>query len=194
MASGALPPWFPGVYLKDPSDGVIDKQLYWDGGITSNSSFKHIIEHLAADSDYIIGDKHVVVFVIDLWGAYDREPKTFDEVCWRIKQTQFSSRIEQDIKYARELISSVRRKETADKVAKAAADAAAAGRDQYKEQKPPPRIDIIRVSYRSHPNEIPCGDALFSRTEIERRFNDGYAAMRYRLEMDPPLWKIMQWS
>jgi hypothetical protein len=52
-----------------------------------------------------------------------------------------------------------------------------------------PRIDIIRVSYRSHPNEIPFGDALFSRTEIDRRFRDGYAAMRYRLEMDPPLWE-----
>jgi hypothetical protein len=37
-------------------------------------------------------------------------------------------------------------------------------------------------------------DALFSRTEIDRRFRDGYAAMRYRLEMDPPLWKLEELS
>jgi predicted acylesterase/phospholipase RssA len=175
MASGALAPWFPGVYIKDQSDQVIDKQLYWDGGITSNSSFKHIIEDLPV-LHRAIGDKQVVIFVIDLWGSFDREPKTFDEVCWRIKQTQYSSRIEQDIKFAREFISNERRTERTN--------------GQYQ----PPRIDIVRVSYRSHPNEIPCGDALFSRTEIDRRFRDGYAAMRYRLEMDPPLWKLEQLS
>jgi NTE family protein len=169
MASGALPPGFPGVFLEqdDPSR---QRQLYWDGGITSNSSFKHIIEHLPVPDPAIAG-KNVAIFVIDLWGAFDREPKTFDEVCWRIKQVQYSSRIEQDIKYAREFISARR---------KAAA--------KPKPGKRFPSIDIIRVSYRSHPNEIPFGDALFSRTEIERRMNDGYAAMLYRLEMDPPLW------
>jgi NTE family protein len=175
MASTALAPWFPGVYLKDQSGVVIDDQLYWDGGITTNSSFKHIIEDLPALYQ-VIGDKQVLIFVIDLWGAFDREPKTFDEVCWRIKQTHYSSRIEQDIKFAREYISNERRR----------------GRTDL--EFPPPRIDIIRVSYRSHPNEIPCGDALFSRTEIDRRFRDGYAAMRYRLEMDPPLWKLEQLS
>jgi NTE family protein len=167
MASGALAPWFPGVVIKD--------RLYWDGGITSNSSFKLIIDHLPV-SDEKIGNKHVVIFVIDLWGAFDREPKTFDEVCWRIKQTQYSSRIEQDIEYAREFISSVRLKAQVQS-GKTATEWASR------------RIDIIRISYRSHPNEIPCGDALFSRTEIERRTKDGYAAMLYRLEMDPPLWE-----
>jgi predicted acylesterase/phospholipase RssA len=175
MASGALAPWFPGVYIKDQSGVVIDDQLYWDGAITSNSSFKHIIEDLPVLSQEI-GDKQVVIFVIDLWGAFDREPKTFDEVCWRIKQTHYSSRIEQDIKFAREYLSNERRRERADRELLL------------------PRIDIIRVSYHSHPNEIPCGDALFSRTEIDRRFRDGYAAMRYRLEMDPPLWKVQELS
>jgi NTE family protein len=171
MASGALPPWFPGVSLEQENP-LRQKQLYWDGGITSNSSFKHIIRHLPLP-DPLIGGKNVLVFVIDLWGSYDREPKTFDEVCWRIKQTQYSSRIEQDIKYAREFISNRRRKEAT------------------QGQSPPspfPRVDIVRVVYQSHPNEIPCGDALFSRTEIDRRIRDGYAAMLYRLSMDPPLW------
>jgi NTE family protein len=170
MASGALAPSFPGVRIKDQSGDVVEEQLYWDGGITSNSSFKHIIEDLPALYE-VIDRRDVLIFVIDLWGAFDREPKTFDEVCWRIKQIQYSSRIEQDIRFAREFISNERRVQRP------------APNFEY------PRIDIIRVSYRSHPNEIPFGDALFSRTEIDRRFRDGYAAMRYRLEMDPPLWE-----
>jgi NTE family protein len=172
LASGAFAPWFPGVRIKDQSGTVIEEQLYWDGGITSNSSFKHIIEDLPTLYKKIDG-RQVVIFVIDLWGAFDREPKTFDEVCWRIKQIQYSSRIEQDIKFAREFIANERRIQETNR------------RFKF------PRIDIIRVSYRSHPNEIPCGDALFSQTEIDRRFRDGYAAMRYRLEMDPPLWKLL---
>jgi NTE family protein len=157
MASGAMAPWFPGV--------VIDHQLYWDGGISSNSSFRHVIKHLPGIGK-VFGTKPVVIFLIDLWGAFDREPKTFDEVCWRIKQIQYSSRIEQDIHYAKHFIY------------------------RHRGARDTSRIDIIRVSYRNHPNEIPCGDALFSRTEIERRIQDGYGAMSYRLESDPPLWEL----
>jgi NTE family protein len=170
MASGALAPYFPGVLIEQ-ADPSCQKQLYWDGGITSNSSLKLIIERLTAKDGEIGEDRDVVIFVIDLWGAFDREPKTFDEVCWRIKQTQYSSRIDQDIKYAKEFISRARLSPGAGKFA-------AKSR----------RIHIIRVSYVSHPNEIPCGDALFSRTEIERRMKDGYAAMLHRLEMKPLLW------
>jgi NTE family protein len=168
MASGALAPSFPGVRIKDQSGGVIEDQLYWDGGITSNSSFKHIIQHLPMLYRGI-DHRKVLIFVIDLWGAFEREPRTFDEVCWTIKQIQYSSRIEQDIQFATEFIENERRRQ------------------------PPgsnfPRVDIIRVSYRSQPNEIPFGDALFSKTEIDRRWRDGYAAMRTRLEMVPPLWE-----
>jgi NTE family protein len=178
MASGALAPWFPGVMIEESIgvDGEPVKGLYWDGGITSNSSFKHIIADLPRLHEKT-ENKQVVIFVIDLWGAFDREPKTLDEVCWRIKQTQYSSRIEQDIAYAREFISSGRLR---------------TGDPGWTL----PRIDIIRVSYRSHPNEIPCGDGLFSRTEIDRRFRDGYAAMRYRLEITPHPWELdpNQWS
>jgi predicted acylesterase/phospholipase RssA len=204
LASGALAPWFPGVKIPEPEPPHAQR-LYWDGGITSNSSFRHIIEHLPAP-DERIGDKHVLIFVIDLWDAFDREPKTFDEVCWRIKQTQYSSRIEQDIEYAREFISSTRRRtkepsheriqlrayyigERRKKLGIRGDEASdwAQAKRELKEWKSR-RIDIVRISYVSHPNEIPYGDALFSRTEIERRINDGYAAMSHRLEMDPPPW------
>jgi hypothetical protein len=190
MASGALAPWLPGVLIEEltGTSGRPVERLYWDGGITSNSSFKHIMQHLPV-SDSEFKGKQVLIFVIDLWGAFDREPKTFDEVCWRIKQTQFSSRIEQDIKYAREFISNERLKRLKDSSERLKEKRQQVPSKGAPAEWPLSRIDIIRVSYLAHPNEIPSGDALFSRTEIERRISDGYAAMSHRLEMDPPLWK-----
>jgi NTE family protein len=171
MASGANAPWFPGVVIKN--------RLYWDGGITSNSSFKHIIHHLNHLHNIPeIGRKPILIFVIDLWGAYDREPKTFDEVCWRIKQIQYSSRIEHDIRHGESFLHG-ERLELKEK----------AKGDQYAAEWRP-HIDIVRVSYRSDPNEIPCGDALFSRTEIDRRIADGHAAMLSVLMKDPRPWSL----
>jgi NTE family protein len=174
MASGALAPWFPGIWIP-PDKNSPERQLYWDGGITSNSSFNLIIEPLVVDQT--IEAEKVVIFVIDLWGTYEREPTTFDEVCWRIKQTQYSSRIEQDIRYGRQFISNARM-----------LDQDSARSLQRNPTLRTRRIDTVRVSYSSQPNEIPCGDALFSRTEIDRRIRDGYAAMRQMLEAKP--WEI----
>jgi NTE family protein len=168
MASGANAPWFPGVY--------INQRLYWDGGITSNSSLKHIVRHLNHLQE--IGNKPIVIFLINLWGAYDREPKTFDEVVWRIKQIQYSSRIEHDITHVENFLHRERAK--LEKQAKPDQDAA-----KWK-----PKIHIVRVSYRCDPNEIPYGDALFSRAEIDRRIEDGHAAMLSLFEMDPLPWSL----
>ena len=165
MASGADAPWFPGV--------VINGRLFWDGGITSNSSFKHIVPSLG---DLTTSEnKRVVIFVIDLWGAFNREPKTFDEVCWRIKQIQYSSGIEHDIDHGKHFLDRERLEQTM----------SGEGTEKWKSL-----IDIVRVSYRSDPNEIPLGDALFSRTEIERRIQDGYAATSYLFEQDPYPWLL----
>jgi NTE family protein len=163
MASGADAPCFPGV--------VINGRLYWDGGITSNSSFRHIIPGLG---DLTANEnKPVVVFVIDLWGAFNRDPKTFDEVCWTIKQIQYCSGIEHDIDHGRHFLDKERLDQTGP------------GKRSAKWKS---HIDIVRVSYRCDPNEIPWGDALFSRTDIERRIADGYAATLYLLELDPHPW------
>jgi NTE family protein len=162
LASGANAPWFPGV--------VIDKRLYWDGGITSNSSLRHILHHLNHLPE--IGNKPILIFVIDLWGGEDREPKTFDGVCWRIKQIQYSSRIEHDIKHGENFL---HRERLEKKTAKSKAART-------------PQIDIVRVSYHADPNEIPFGDALFSRTEIDRRIEHGHAAMISLLEKHHSSW------
>jgi NTE family protein len=166
MASGANAPSFPGVF--------INQRLYWDGGITSNSSLRHIVHHLNHLQE--IGNKPIVIFLINLWGAYDREPKTFDEVCWRIKQIKYSTRMEHDITHVENFLHQERLK-----LEKHANPHAAKWR---------PKIHIVSVSYRCDPNEIPCGDALFSRTEIDRRIADGHAAMLSLFEKDPLPWSL----
>jgi NTE family protein len=167
MASGANAPWLPGVR--------INERLYWDGGMTSNSSFKQIIDHLA-DHRTAIGNRHIVVFVINLWGAYDREPQTFDEVCWRTKQIHYTSRIGHDMSYGKLFLD----REWREKQAMSNQDGA----------EWTPQYDLVVVTYKCDSNEIPYGDALFSRTEINRRFEDGYAAMSSLLETQPSPWSL----
>lgn len=153
MASGANVPWFPGV--------VIDGRTYWDGGVSSNSSVRHILHLLNEAAE----NKHVLVVAIDLWSHGNREPKTFDEVYWRIKQIGYSSRLRYEIRQGKASLDSEQQREQATG-----------------------RIAFVRVCYESEASEIPWDDALFSRTAIEDRIRKGYAAMSEHLEKEPQPW------
>jgi NTE family protein len=169
LASGANAPWFPGV--------VINNRLYWDGGMTSNTSVRHITNHLP-EIGAEIGNRPVVIFVINLWGTYDREPKTFDEVCWRVKQIQYSSRVDQDVTNGKDFLERARlEKQTRIPSSRNAAESTSP-------------IDIVTVTYHCDPSDIPYGDGLFSRTEIERRIGDGYAAMLGVFAEEPLPWHL----
>ncbi|WP_241517418.1 patatin-like phospholipase family protein [Herbaspirillum aquaticum] len=76
LASGALPPAFPPVR--------IDGQLYWDGGLYSNTPLETILN----DQPPV----DTLCFMVDLWRAQGPEPSTLDEVYTRQKDIMFSSR------------------------------------------------------------------------------------------------------
>jgi NTE family protein len=76
MASGALPPAFPPVMIKD--------RAYWDGGICSNTP----LEVALADADM----RDMLVFMIDLWDPTETLPTTMSGVLGRQKDIQYSSR------------------------------------------------------------------------------------------------------
>jgi len=82
MASGALPPAFPPI--------EIDGQLYWDGGVSSNTPIEALKHDLAADCDE--DKRDTLVFLIDLWDRKGPIPKSMDDVFWRHKSIQFGSR------------------------------------------------------------------------------------------------------
>jgi NTE family protein len=77
LASGALPPAFPAVR--------IDGELYWDGGIMSNTPTEVIFEDNPRRSS--------LVFAVHVWNPDGPEPSTIGEVLHRQKDIQYSSRI-----------------------------------------------------------------------------------------------------
>lgn len=77
MASGALPPAFPAVR--------IDGELYWDGGILSNTPTEAIFDDNPR--------KNSLVFAVHLWNPVGPEPSTMWEVAHRQKDIQYSSRV-----------------------------------------------------------------------------------------------------
>ena len=86
MASGALPPAFPAVR--------IDGELYWDGGILSNTPTERIFDdHPRRNS---------LIFAVHLWNPTGNEPETIWEILNRTKDIQYSSRIASHIVRQRE--------------------------------------------------------------------------------------------
>jgi NTE family protein len=87
MASGALPPAFPAIR--------IDGDLYWDGGILSNTPVEAVFDdNPRRDS---------IVFTVHLWNPGGREPDTIWQVMNRHKDIQYSSRALSHIKRQRQL-------------------------------------------------------------------------------------------
>jgi NTE family protein len=77
MASGALPPAFPAVR--------IDGELYWDGGVLSNTPTEAVFDdNPRRDS---------LIFSVHLWNPHGAEPTTMADVFNRQKDVQYSSRI-----------------------------------------------------------------------------------------------------
>jgi NTE family protein len=87
MASGALPPAFPAVR--------IDGELYWDGGILSNTPTEVIFD----DNPRI----NSLIFAVHLWNPMGDEPGTIWEVLNRHKDIQYSSRVASHIARQRQM-------------------------------------------------------------------------------------------
>ena len=81
MASGALPPAFPAVR--------IDGELYWDGGILSNTPTEAVFDDSPRQDS--------LIFAVHLWNPVGAEPTTMAEVLNRHKDVQYSSRMANQI-------------------------------------------------------------------------------------------------
>jgi NTE family protein len=87
MASGALPPAFPAIR--------IDGELYWDGGILSNTPVEVVFDDNPRRSS--------LVFAVHIWNPHGPEPRSIWEVMNRQKDLQYSSRSMAQIKRQRQL-------------------------------------------------------------------------------------------
>jgi NTE family protein len=87
MASGALPPAFPAVR--------IDGELYWDGGILSNTPTEAIFDDNPR--------RNSLIFAVHMWNPMGVEPETIWEVLHRQKDIQYSSRVASHVAQQRQV-------------------------------------------------------------------------------------------
>jgi NTE family protein len=175
LASGALPPAFPAVR--------IDGDLYWDGGIMSNTPTEAIFDDYPRRSS--------LIFAVHVWNPDGPEPGTIWEVLHRQKDIQYSSRISGHIarlKQAhtlRHVVTELARL-LPDEVRNSAAAKELASYGCLT------RMHVVRLLAPRFENENHTKDIDFSASGIRRRWDAGYeATMRalddaaWRGEFDP---------
>ncbi len=167
MASGALPPAFPAVR--------IDGELYWDGGILSNTPVEVVFDDNPR--------RNSMVFAVHIWNPHGEEPETIWEVMNRQKDVQYSSRAHAHIKRQRQLhrlrhiVAELSRLVPEAQRSNLVADMAAYGCLT--------RMHVVRLlapalSYEDHAKDID-----FSPDSIRQRWDAGYAHTMATLDKAP---------
>ncbi len=168
MASGALPPAFPPVR--------IDGELYWDGGILSNTPTEAVFDDNPR--------KNSVIFAVHMWNPTGAEPETMADVFNRQKDIQYSSRIathiarQQQTHRLRHVISELvgqlpeheRRKDSIKELAAYGC---------------PTRMHVVRLLAPMLERENHTKDIDFSASGIRQRSDAGYAHTKDVLEQRP---------
>ncbi|MGY4291207.1 NTE family protein [Bradyrhizobium sp. LM2.7] len=168
MASGALPPAFPAVR--------IDGELYWDGGILSNTPTEAVFDDNPR--------KDSLIFAVHLWNPVGAEPTTMAEVLNRHKDVQYSSRIASQIvrqqqahrlrHVINQLAARLPESERSDPAVRVLASYGC-----------PTRMHVVRLLAPQLDHETHTKDIDFSRSGIMRRWDAGYAHTRSVLEQKP---------
>jgi NTE family protein len=168
MASGALPPAFPAVR--------IDGELYWDGGILSNTPTEAIFDDNPR--------KNSLIFAVHLWNPMGEEPGTIWEVLNRQKDIQYSSRVashiarQRQIHHMRHIINDLA-KLLPDDVRKSPAvrELTAYGC--------PTVMHVVRLLAPQLENENHTKDVDFSPSSIRMRWEAGYEKAMRALDQAP---------
>jgi len=168
MASGALPPAFPAVR--------IDGELYWDGGILSNTPTERIFDDNPR--------RNSLIFAVHLWHPAGAEPETIWQVLNRQKDIQYSSRIATHIMrqlethklrhVITELLKFVPEEVKADSRVKELAGYSCKT-----------RMHVVRLLAPRLDNESHMKDIDFSPAGIHKRWETGYADTMRALDRQP---------
>jgi NTE family protein len=168
MASGALPPAFPPMR--------IDGELYWDGGILSNTPTEAVFDDNPR--------KNSLIFAVHMWNPAGSEPQTMAEVLNRQKDIQYSSRIashiarQQQTHRLRHIISELTSLLPGDvRQQPAVKNMTAYGC--------PTRMHVIRLLAPQLERENYTKDVDFSPSGISQRWHAGYVHTRRMLERRP---------
>jgi NTE family protein len=168
MASGALPPAFPAVR--------VDGELYWDGGILSNTPTEVIFDDNPRRSS--------LIFAVQMWHPIGPEPETMWEVTHRQKDIQYSSRVTSHI--ARQLQSHRLRHVIRELLAYIPEDVR--NSDKVRELAGwgcLTRMHVVRLLAPRLANEDHTKDVDFSPSSIRKRWEAGHADTLRAIETKP---------
>lgn len=170
LASGALPPAFPAVR--------IDNELYWDGGIISNTPVEAIFDDEPRHDS--------LVFAVHLWNPHGAEPETIWQVMNRQKDVQYASRAASHIRRQRQIH---RLRHVINELGKlvpaqAFKDNNAEDLMHYACQT---RMHVVRLLAPALDGEDHSKDVDFSPSGIRERWEAGYEHTRATLQQAP--WK-----
>ena len=175
LASGALPPAFPAVR--------IDDELYWDGGIVSNTPTEIVFDDYPRNSS--------LIFAVHMWNPMGDEPETIWQVMHRQKDIQYSSRVANHIMRQKE----AHRMRHIIKEMSAMVPADKRDNDTFREMLNwgcQTRMHVVRLLAPSLDHEDSTKDIDFSAEGIKRRWRAGYeqtqdalARAPWRGEFDP---------
>ena len=156
-ASGALPPGFPAVR--------IDGDLYWDGGLYSNTPLQTVLD----DSEQV----DTLCFMVDLWSADGEEPRTLDQLQTRQKDVTFASRSQRHLadyvathkmrQKLRELYQALPEKQRTGQTAREL-EALGCGST----------LHVVRLPYAGRDWNMAAKDINFSQGSMEWRWDQGY--------------------
>jgi NTE family protein len=157
MASGALPPAFPAV--------EIDGELYWDGGMVSNTPLDWVLSSR--------DDVDTLILQVDLWSARGQLPQDLSDVGTRMKEIQYSSRTRaatDEFKRRQKLREALYRL-----MKKLPPDLAATPEAKLlTHETDPAAYNIVQLIYRSASYESQSKDYEFSRQTMEEHWRTGY--------------------
>jgi NTE family protein len=156
MASGALPPGFPAV--------EVDGELYWDGGLVSNTPLRYMMETLPRQS--------TLAFQVDLFSARGAAPDNLDAVSEREKDIRYSSRTRMGVetfRYAHNL-----RRNISTLLGKLPESLKGEPEVRFLRRAAcQTTMDIVELIYRPQTAQGPSKDYEFSRATMELRWQQG---------------------
>lgn len=168
MASGALPPGFPAV--------EIDGELYWDGGLVSNTPLQYVLDAYPRRS--------TLAFQVDLFPARGPAPADLEQVEERRKDIQYSSRSRLGVDSFREMHN----------LRRAIANLLARLPDELQHMTEvgllrraacQTRMDVVEVIYRPSTPQGSSKDYEFSRATMAARWSQGTADATASLASEP---------
>ncbi|MBV9538970.1 MAG: DUF3734 domain-containing protein, partial [Acidisphaera sp.] len=165
MASGALPPGLPMV--------TIGTDLYWDGGLVSNTPLQHVLDHVAG--------RDLRVFQVDLFSARGTVPRDMLGVLGRQKDIQYSSRTRLTTDRYRELRAwRLRVRELLARIPNG--ELTDEDRTQKAQLAQLPGVAILQLIYRQTASEGQAKDYDFGAASMRTHWESGYRDARQTLE------------